>query len=88
MNLSLLVKLQRKNRGNVKLVKAINELIRDIESHQFTTWEQLKAIRSEADKVHNNGFYFFNINVHRTMILIELEPEGETTVAWAGSHQD
>jgi hypothetical protein len=38
--------------------------------------------------VHSQGFYFFKIHVHRTMILIEIEPEGEATIVWAGSHQD
>ena len=38
-NSSLLVKLQRKNRGNVKLIKAIDNLMDDLKSHQFSAWE-------------------------------------------------
>jgi mRNA interferase HigB len=87
-NLLLLDKLKSKNQGNVKLIKAINKLIEDIENHQFVSWEELKAVRKDADRVHNDGFYFFNIHVHRTMIMIELEPEGEATIVWAGSHQE
>jgi mRNA interferase HigB len=87
-NLLLLDRLRRKNQSNVKLIKAINQLIKDIEEHQFNSFEELKAIRKDADKAHSKGFYFFNIHVHRTMILIELQPEGKATIVWAGSHQD
>src|SRR4051812_725166 len=87
-NLPLLDKLRRKNKGNVKLIKAIKDLVDSLENHQFNDWEALKAVCKDADKVHNEGFYFFNIHVHRTMILIELEPEAEATIVWVGSHQD
>jgi mRNA interferase HigB len=87
-NLQLLEKVKRKNQGNVKLIKAINKLIEDIENHQFVSWEELKAVRKDADRVHNDGFYFFNIHVHRTMIMIELESEGKASIVWAGSHHE
>ena len=83
-----LIKLKRKNTGNTKLTKAIDDLISDLEKNQFTSFEELKAVRKDADKVHNDGFYFFNLNVHRTMILLEFDENGEATVVWTGTHKD
>ena len=37
--------------------------------------------------MHSDGFYFFNISVHRTMILIEFD-DGETSVVWLGNHKE
>ncbi len=48
----------------------------------------MKEARPDADIVHSDGFYFFNLNIHRTMILIEFDEDGEATVVWAGSHQE
>ncbi len=31
---------------------------------------------------------FFNIDVHRTLILIEFDEGGEMTIVWAGSRDD
>jgi mRNA interferase HigB len=80
-----LLKLRRKNIGNKKLVTAIDDLIEDIEQSDWKNSEELKSVRPDADLVHNDGFYFFNINVHRTMILIEFN-DGEATVVWVGHH--
>jgi mRNA interferase HigB len=38
--------------------------------------------------VHSDGFYFFDINVHRTLIMIEYADDGEATIVWAGTHQE
>lgn len=43
--------------------------------------------RPDADCVHSDGFYFFDINIHRTLILIVFEDD-EATVIWTGSHDD
>ena len=82
-----LIKLKIKNRGNIKRICAIDKLISDIESAGWTTKREVKLARSDADCVHNDGFYFFNINIHRTMVLILFE-ECEATVIWAGSHDE
>lgn len=87
INKKALVKLQRKNRGNVPLANAIDKLIEDIEENQWESQKDLLNIRADADCVHNDGFYFFNIHIHRTMILIEFG-EGEATIVWAGTHQE
>ena len=83
-----LVKLKNKNKGNTKLVKAIDNLIKEIEDGNWTNGEELKKDRPDADCVHNDGFYFFDINVHRTLILIEFDEDGEATVVWTGTHQE
>ena len=83
-----LQKLKRKNIGNTKLAKEINQLISDIEKNSWSNEEELKTVRPDADCVHNEGFYFFNINIHRTLILIEFDEDGKATVVWTGTHQE
>lgn len=82
-----LIKLKKKNRGNKKLISAIDKLISDIESAQWTKMTEIKETRPDADCVHSDGFYFFDINIHRTMILIIFEDD-EATVVWTGSHDE
>ncbi len=83
----IIVKVKVKNSGNQKLCKAIDQLVADLE--QFNPFEvSLRDLRPDADCVHNDGFYFFNIHVHRTLILIEMDEEGEATIVWAGTHQE
>ena len=99
-----LTKLKRKNIGNQPLVQAIDQLTEDIKNGDWTTREELKADRDDADLVHSDGFYFFDINVHRTMALVEFnlrveeegivvedneeEDDGSVQVLWVGSHED
>lgn len=85
-NKKILEKLKRKNIGNVSLTKEIEKLIKDIEENDWKDQTELNKIRKDADIVHSDGFYFFDINIHRTMILIEFQ-DNEATVVWAGSHQ-
>jgi mRNA-degrading endonuclease HigB of HigAB toxin-antitoxin module len=82
-----LIKLKNKNRGNAKLSKAIDKLISNIEYAEWTKKTDVKATRSDADCVHSDGFYFFDLNIHRTMILIVFE-DNEATVVWTGSHDE
>ncbi len=88
INKHILGKLIRKNRGNSKLVKAVHELITDIENSSWKTPHELIEKRPDADCVYGGEFYFFDINIHRTLILIEFEESGEATIVWAGSHDD
>ncbi|MFN2262398.1 MAG: type II toxin-antitoxin system HigB family toxin, partial [Psychroflexus sp.] len=82
-----LIKLMTKNRGNKKLIAEIDKLISDIESAKWTKKTDIKESRPDADCVHSEGFYFFDINVHRTMILIVFEDD-EATIIWTGSHDE
>ncbi|GMT45371.1 MAG: hypothetical protein IEMM0006_1203 [bacterium] len=84
---SKLFKLKRKNQGNVKLLKAIDKLICDIEDSEWKDKMEVIKDRPDADRVHSNNFFFFDINVHRTMILIVFD-EQEAEVLWAGSHSE
>ena len=83
-----LEKLKRKNKGNSKLTRAIEQLTNDIEDGNWRKGEELKTLRPDADCVHEDGFYFLNIHVHRTLILIEFDENGEATVVWVGTHQE
>ena len=82
-----LKKLKNKNRGNVKLNKAIDKLISDIKDAKWEKQTDIKETRPDADCVHSDGFYFFDLNIHRTMILIVFE-DNEATVVWTGSHDE
>lgn len=88
INKHILGKLIRKNRGNSKLVKSVQQLISDIEDSNWNTPCDLSEKRPDADCVYGGEFYFFNIYIHRTLIMIEFEENGEATIVWAGSHDD
>jgi mRNA interferase HigB len=83
----VLIKLRNKNLSNKRLVQAIDQLITDVESYSVNTFGQLLEIRKDADKVHNAGFYFFDIHLHRILILMELV-DNSITVVWTGSHEE
>lgn len=80
-------KLKKKNRGNTKLINAIDKLISDIENARWKKPTDIKETRPDADCVHSDGFYFFDLNVHRTMILVVFE-DNEATIIWTGSHDE
>ena len=82
-----LLKLKKKNLGNVKLVKAIDKLLNDITKNNWQSQTELLRDRKDADSVHNDGFYFFDINIHRTLVLIVFE-ENEATIQWVGTHDE
>jgi mRNA interferase HigB len=82
-----LEKFKRKNRGNTLLCKAIDKLLKQLETKDWNNPTELVKDRPDADKVHKEGFYFFNIHIHRIMILIEFE-EGQATIVWCGTHDD
>lgn len=86
-NKKALEKLKKKNRGNLLLANAIDKLIKDIEDSKWKNQTELNKTRPDADSVHSDGFYIFDINIHRTMILIEFDDE-EATVVWLGTHQE
>lgn len=88
VNKYILSKLAYKNKGNPKLTKTIQELINDIEQGDWKKPLDLKNSRPDADCVYGGTFYFFNISIHRTLVLIEFEENGEATIVWAGSHDD
>ena len=80
-----LLKLKRKNQGNVKLSKAIDKLISDIENSEWKNKIEVIESRPDADRVHSNDFFFFDINVHRTMVLVVFI-EQEAEILWVGNH--
>ncbi len=83
----IILKLKKKNIGNKKLCTEIDRLVVDLEN--FNPRESIiTEIKNDAERVHSDGFYFFDINIHRTLILIEFDDEGEATIVWAGTHQE
>ena len=82
-----LIKLKRKNQGNIKLIRAIDKLIMDIEKSGWRNKMDVIRDRKDADRVHSDNFFFFNINIHRTMILIVFEAQ-EAEVLWVGTHSE
>lgn len=87
INKKTLEKLKLKNRGNTRLIRAIERLESDIDENNWKSREELYTSRPDADCVHNDGFYFFNIAVHRTMIMVEFD-ESEASVVWVGNHSE
>jgi hypothetical protein len=83
----IILKIKKKNIGNQKLCSEIDKLISELESFNLDG-NTINQLRSDADCVHRDGFYFFDIHIHRTLILIELDDEGEATIIWAGTHQE
>ena len=88
INKHILAKLINKNRGNSRLITAVHQLLSDIEGNEWKTPLDLTMNRTDADCVYGGEFFFFNINIHRTLILIEFQENGEATIVWAGSHDD
>lgn len=88
INKHILGKLIKKNRGNSKLLKSVNKLIAEIEEGSWKTPNDLISNRPDADCVYGGKFYFFDINIHRTLVLIEFDEDGEATIARAGSHDE
>ena len=82
-----LLKLKRKNQGNIKLSKAIEKLIFEIENSEWKNKTEVVESRLDADRVHGDNFFFFDINIHRTMILIVFD-EQEAEVIWVGNHSE
>ncbi len=82
-----LLKLKRKNQGNLKLIKAIDKLIEDIESSDWKDKLELIESRPDADRVHSEDFSFFDINVHRTFILVVVT-EQYAEILWIGNHDE
>jgi len=82
-----LLKLKKKNLGNIKLQKAIDKLISDIEYAKWKNKFDVLKDRKDADRVYGENFYFFDINVHRTMVLIVFD-EQEAEILWVGTHSE
>jgi len=88
INKHILGKLIRKNRGNTKLIKAVESLLSEIEEQKWDSPHNLLENHPDADSIYGGEFYFFNIHIHRTLIMIEFEENGEATIVWAGNHKD
>lgn len=82
-----LQKLKKKKKGDKKLSKAINKLISDLEEFRSDDIDELRKIRPDADKVQSDGVFFFDISLHRTLIIIEIE-DGDAEIIWSGSHDE
>ena len=83
----IILKVKKKNIGNRKLCVEIDKFISDIENFNPEI-SSIIDIRKDADCVHSDGFYFFDIHIHRTLILLEFDDEGEATIIWTGTHQE
>lgn len=81
------MKYEKKNLGNKKLIDDLDSLILELERNNWKNRIEMKETISNVDCVHNDGFFFFNIDSQRTMILIEFEEEDATAV-WIGTHKE
>lgn len=62
-------------------------LINVLENAEIHSQEHFRTLRRDAEKVHNEGFYFVDIIVHRALLLVLIE-EKQVRVVWAGNHQE
>lgn len=62
-------------------------MILDFENAEWSSKLEVKKIRPDADCVHSDGFYFFDIHIHRTMVLIVFE-QNEAMIIWTGTHDE
>jgi mRNA-degrading endonuclease HigB of HigAB toxin-antitoxin module len=88
INKHILAKLVKKNAGNTKLLESVKRLLDDLESGSWNSPMDLIKVRPDADCVYGGSFFVFNIRIHRVLILIEFEEDGEATIVWAGGHDD
>lgn len=65
---------------------AVDNLLEVLE-HTASRADILKS-RPDADQVHNDGFYFFDIKTHRVLVLVELGEDAEARIVWVGDHAD
>lgn len=86
-NLRIIEKYLKKNRGNNKLRIEIDKLINTLKEANWSSQEDISKSRPDADRIHPDGFYFFNIYKDRTMILIEIE-EKQASIVWCGNHDE
>ncbi len=82
-----LSKLKKKNKGNLKLLKAIDKLIEDIESSDWKNKMDVIEFRPDADRVYSDNFFFFDINIHRTLTLVVFNKE-YAEILWVGNHSE
>ncbi|MCF2488198.1 type II toxin-antitoxin system HigB family toxin [Dyadobacter sp. CY347] len=83
----ILSKLKKKNRGNTKLSDEIDRLVSDLESTRVQSDADFRAIRSDAEKVQNSGFYFLDIHIHRALLLLVIKDD-EASIVWVGTHSE
>ncbi len=81
------MKLKRKNQGNLKLMKAIDKLIEDIENSDWKDRSEIITSRPDADRVHRDDIFFFDISIHRTLALIVFD-EDYAEILWVGNHDE
>ncbi|ACT95956.1 type II toxin-antitoxin system HigB family toxin [Dyadobacter fermentans] len=82
-----LTQLKKKNLGNKRLGQAIDQLIFDLEVSSINDIDELLKLRKDADRVHSQGFYFFDLHAHRALVLIQLV-ENQAKIVWVGTHDE
>ncbi|MGN7819431.1 type II toxin-antitoxin system HigB family toxin [Chitinophaga sp. 22536] len=87
LGISKLTKLKKKHIGNKLLCNEIDKLLKDLREFNPTDFK-LVDIRKDADCVHNDGFYFFNIHIHRSFVMVNFDGQGVATIIWVGSHDE
>lgn len=85
---SKLEKYKRKHRGNARLLKSIDDLIALIESSTEVSSHIIFKQGFKWDCVHNDGFYFVNLESHRALMLLEFESDGIASLVWFGNHKE
>lgn len=85
LNENKLKKLIKKNKGDIKLRKEVEELICVIRNANWQNKNDIIIDCPDADCVHSAGFYFFDVADYRSMILIAFYND-EAEIVWADNH--
>jgi mRNA interferase HigB len=62
-------------------------LIEDVETSDWKNKFDLIMTRPDANKIYGDNFYFFDISIHKTTIMIVFH-EQEAELLWVGTHSE
>jgi mRNA-degrading endonuclease HigB of HigAB toxin-antitoxin module len=82
-----LLKLKLKHRGDIRLFTAIDLFMDDILKADWKNKNDIFRDRPDANCVHSDGFYFFDLSTYRTMVILFFDDQ-KVYVIWAGSHDE
>ena len=85
---SILKRYQKKNRGNKPLETGIKELNRVWQEAKWENYAEAKKQRKDCDRVHMEGFFFFDpTKSHRILVGMFFDVQ-EINVLWIGDHDE
>ena len=85
IDLKILNKHLSKNKGNLRLRRDVDKLKILLRDNNFNSYQELKKVRKDADNVHEEVAFFFNIHSHRILVQIDFE-HYKAIILWVRNH--